>query len=424
MPFVAVAIVVIVGTMGISIDLLQDVQAAQQLEFAAQQAALYGESFAFQPDTTGVNNTQLSQNAVASNVVSGNFNGINTAFSGPKNSLSPVSLEGADVTFFQNPNDKTETFLSVAAGRQGANALKQFFWTAGWTSRINTNTPQNTRTFQPSEVVRALGQPAARIGPGPEPNSTYLSAQAQQQPLMSRPAAFPIGINGQDFIALITQSAATPGALCNLVIVNSGPSSLPLPANSCAAAFTNVASGEANGSYYGSATGANAVQQLEQLVDYFSASPPSTAIAPAAVERGSKLALFNTTDSSFQTQLSQITTKLRSVQPNNYYVVPVLSSLTNPAVAGFALLRLKQFTVQGTQISATFFLADSAPIRNASTAAGFSSIPPGTQTQLPAPTAPFLPRAYDPATDTFAKRLPGIALAPALFPPPPPTAVR
>jgi len=86
-------------------------------------------------------------------------------------------------------------------------------------------------------------------------------------------------------------------------------------------------------------------------------------------------------------------------------------------VVGFARVTMVS-APQSPTLTCTIAIdqASCVPIRNASFANDFATIPFADGTLLPAPVAPFGARNYIPSTNGMAPRLSGVALASALSP--------
>lgn len=424
MPFVAIAMIFMIGTIGISTDLMSDFQAAQELEYSAQQAALYGESFAFQLGADGLNNAARSKLVIESRITgAGNqafsASSLNHALAGPKNNEQPVTFAAGDVAYVQNPLDGSESFLQVTARRGGGSSLKQFFWPVFYTS-LGSSAPQNQITVNSQQTVQVFAQVATRIGPG-APVTTVPAAPGAD---FLYTGTFPIAVRLSDFQALAARSPAN--TLCTLNFPGA-PGGTVSGSNVLNACFVNLTP-SGGVPYYNGSSGLAAVEQLEQLLSYFSGGLGATAAtAPAACEVGSQLYPFNPNDATFQGEIANIQNRFTALQSlpaqSRSFIVPVVDAIDsagfiNPSnVVGFALLRLNQLSaVKGQPVSGTVYLCDSQPMLNASCGTGFYSLPPSAGLAVKAPVFPFIPRAYDPIANGVPPRLAGITLAPSLTP--------
>jgi hypothetical protein len=135
------------------------------------------------------------------------------------------------------------------------------------------------------------------------------------------------------------------------------------------------------------------------------------------VETGSQLNGFD--PAALGRSLNGALRLLALLPANGYYIVPVLQNDPSFAapnkVVGFARLQLA-ITQPKAGLLITATLADSVPLRNASSATGFSGIPGNAAQILPAPVPPFTPRTFDQNTKGVSVRPPGIVLAPAISP--------
>jgi hypothetical protein len=437
-PFIAMAVILMMGMVGVCIDLNRDFETARQLKFAAQSAALYGLSL-----TTNINGTYSPTTAMTNiqNAVqeTGN-NAWNVAEFGPVNnsvtsnpqagiSSKPVTFANTDVQFVANPLDPTETFVQVTANRHGADALQQFFLPLLYTS-FNGPAPQSARIVPTHRVVEVLGEPATRIGAGAPLNSPIGSREAQ----LAGFATLPLAISYNQFAALTNPALTTNTYTIDLVTSQSNGATAAGHIKGC---FVNVSSTGNGAVVYNSAQGNKAVNQLLGLLSYFGAQSAQPTLAPAVVERGSFLNAFDPAQwtAAQQKSISQTLTSLLQVHSNGApFIMPVLQ--TDPSfvavgqtganqVVGFANLTILSFaSANGVPASVTVSIAPSIPVRNATTAVMASvTNPAGVSQLMPAPPAstagvidPFLPRTYDPIANTVAVRARGIVMAPALSP--------
>ncbi len=421
MPFVAVSMIFLLGTVGIASELTRIFETVRQLNFAAQSAGLYGCSLAVNSNGTysvsgaqaNIQNAVLTTGTAAWNQAqcgpTGNIfgtTGSNTAWS------EAVSFAAADIQFVNNPLDASEFFTQVTARRQGGDALQTFFLPLLWlySNPIGTKLPSGEFTAGTYQTAEILGQPASRVGAGGALTTSTSSSSATW-------AVLPIAISNQEFAAIANPSQTNTTYNIDLVSPNTTASS-----GDIAGCLVNVAAGTGTGSaYYGNGTGNTAINQLIGLLNYF-AGNAGQSVAPAMVEAGSQLNAFDPTDPGFVSQQSQVTKALTNPNlPNKFYIMPVLAAdpvfgSTN-TVIGFARLNLDRVNVTGNTVnSITVDIGESVPIYNTSCVGGLSAIPGNTSNLLPAPVAPFLPRQYDPTTGGVTARPRGIILAPALSP--------
>jgi hypothetical protein len=412
MPFIAFSSIFFVGTLGISIDMLRDMQTAQQLEYAAQQAGLYGESFAVDQNGNFTNWTAAAS-SITNAIVSQSARFGWQAQCGPIGKIwsEPVTFQTGNIALRQNPQDATESFIDVTGVRTGNSSLKQLFWPIYLTGLPGTNQPQNQITVSSQQLAEVFSQPATRVGPG-SPNN----GQNQRATELAGFAVLPLAISNQEYAAMVTTSKV--GAPVVIDLVSPPPAVAAGHVRGCL--VNDSATGSTGGAYYGSAQGNVAISQLESLLQYFS-NNTQTNLAPAAVEIGSQLNAFNPADPKFVARENEILTALNKLTPGKNYILPVIAKDPTFAganvVVGFARLQLTGFTAVGTQITgATGKMADSVPLRNCSSVAGMATIPPNLGSQLPQPVAPFLPRIYRASDNSLAPRTPGLVYAPALSP--------
>jgi hypothetical protein len=420
---VALAVVMLVGYVGFSTDVMRNFLAVRKLQFASDAAALYGYSFYSSAlNNTGTLNAQSVQTAIV-NAGTSSDTAWNTAPSGPADLFNGpwntgVTFAAGDVSFVPNPNDATEQFLQVTARRTGADALNQYFMPCLYTFNAWAGAPVPPSLYQasPYRITEVVGQPASRIGPG-APIATGSSNTIIAG--MTGYASCPIALSNTDF-----RSAAQGGGTYTLDFSKtSGPAS---GANTIRACFVNVAPGGSALNYYASSQDANTAQ-ITSLLKYFTLNASST--APAAVERGAGLIAFDPTGKNFQLQQVQIVNVLQQIvaQANPYLILPVVentSAQNTPSytaantVRGFARVKLLAAAVKNGLVSCTIQISElgSACIKNASYVEGFATIPLIDGHLLPAPVTPFTPRLYNVTTNVLSNRLAGIALAPALSP--------
>jgi hypothetical protein len=424
MPFIAVCVILLMGTAGIATDLMRNFQAVRELKFAAQATALYALSLS--ANATGV----YSQSSIQDAILAPTTIILNNAQIGPNSQsplwTAPVLFAGGDIQFAQNPNDNSESFLRLTARRQAATALGQFFLPLLFTG-LNTALPNSVKTFATAQTVEVLGQPATRIGAGP-PAAQLTSARAAD---LYGCAALPLAISLQQFATIVNAKQGTSSVPAVIDLVSS-TNTVALPGH-IPAAFVNLTATAGGATYYAGAQGRLAVAQLQGLLAYFASGAPSQASAPSPpsnVETGFQLSAYDPADPNFVARQNQAQTiALINSLPTRQYIIPViaggqplLATANSPnvlnTVVGFAYVRLpkQNLTTQPFSLNLTFVL--SPPLRNASSAAGLASWPLGTNNLMPSPAAPFMPRAYDSGSGGVTLRFPGVALAPALSPRP------
>jgi hypothetical protein len=427
MPFIAVSVILFLGTVGVASELTRIFEAVNELKFAAQAAALYGCSLS----VVGNNNysTAIAQSNIQNGVTTASTAGWNTAECGPTGNVfvsgtvsrgnltwnDAVTFAPSDIQFVNNPVDTTEFFTQVTARRQGSDVLQQFFLPLLWlyTNSIGTKLSATQFNANPYQTVEVLGQPASRIGPGAPLGSTAGSTASNYIGW----AVLPIAISNQEFATIANPNQTTTTYTIDLVSPNT-----PVQSGHIAGCLVNLAATSGSGSsYYGAGTGSTAVSQLISLLYYFSGNTQQS-LAPALVEQGSQLNAFNPTDPTFVSQQSQIN-KVLSALPNQFYILPVLANdpsfSSSNQVVGFAWFQLNPSGVNITNGVVTSFsmnIGPGAPVYNAISTGGYSAIPGNTSNLLPSPVAPFLPRQYDSSSGGVSVRQRGVVLAPAISP--------
>lgn len=406
MPFVVMSMFLLFVTVGISTDFMRDFETASQLGFAAQAAALYGLSLATNPDGS------YSYTSAQSNISNAILNAPswNIAQFGPQNQKwsKPVSFSATDIQYVTNPSDQKEFFLQLKASRQGSDSLVQFFLPLAYANFSSSVLPLST--VSPAKVIEVFGQPATRIGAGAPASSAAGSRDGDFVGF----ATLPLAISNNQFAAATASPAGTIFTI-DMVSSTTKTSTQPGHIKGC---FVNVAGSGSSGNYYSSATGSQGIAQLIAMLNYFASG--NSSVIPTNVESGSVLGAFdpNAMTGAQQTSISQVF----SLLPSRYYIIPVLAgdpsfAGNNNTVVGFARMRLDTVnTINGAITSLVMDIGESIPLRNASSATGFSSVSNNSNSPMPAPVFPFLPRQYDYASNGINPRLTGIILAPALSP--------
>jgi Flp pilus assembly protein TadG len=419
MPFVAMSVILMLGTLGIAIDVMRSFETVGQLQFAAQTAALYGSSLATNPD--GSYSTANAQNNILSSLSTLNSANWNSAQSGPINNLwsEPVTFAQSDMLFPTNPLDSSEFFFDLTDRRQGNEALQQFFLPLLYTSLTKVGVPLSVQTMSTYQTVEAIGQPASRIGAGAPLNSTL----GTTTPSLVGFASLPIAISNNQLSIIANPSQTGTTYTIDLISSKNAGVQSPTHIKGC---LVNVGTFGGSTNYYGGAQGDLAINQLEGLFNYFIGSQSANTINPAFVERGSQLSAFDPADPAFIARQSEISKVISNKNLlNKFFIVPVLAndpSFTGAnSVAGFARLKLDSINtagVGGSAISITIDIGESVPVRNACSVTGLASVPTALGTVMPAPVYPFLPRQWDSSSNGISVRPRGIVLAPALSPRP------
>ncbi len=419
MPFVAMLVILMLGTLGFAIDLMRSFETVSQLQFAGQTAGLYGLSLATNPD--GSYSLSSAQSNILAAIGTTSSNNWNSAQCGPVNGIwsEPVSFAQSDITFPTNPLDATEFFVDLTARRQGNDALQQFFIPLLYTSLTKVGVPTSVQTMSTFQTTEVIGQPASLIGPGAPLGSLAGTAAASLVGF----AAFPLAISNAEFNTVANPSQTGTSYTIDLVSSTVGGMNSPTHIQGC---LVNVGTFGSSTSYYGNAQGTLAISQLEGLLGYFIGVQSANTIAPALVEQGSQLNAFDPANPAFIANQSTITQVLSNPQLlNKFYIFPVLA--TDPSftsvntVIGFAWLQLNKVNItagSGTTISMTVTIGQSIPVRNACSIAGLTEIPTSFGSAMPASVYPFTPRKWDSQSNGVSIRPRGVVLAPALSPRP------
>lgn len=423
-PVVVFSLVLIAGFLGLTTDLMRNVEAVHQLQFAAQSAALYGMSYATAAD--GSYSLSAGQSAIAARVSGAGTSAWNSAQAGPHSAgsdwRSPVTFSQSDIEFVNNPNpdDPTDFFLRVRARRDCDDALKQFFLPALYAADVFLGgaVPAEAKSVSSYRIVEVIAQPATRIGAGPPPDSPAGTRAAD----LAGFAALPIAVSVEQFRGFADPASAATSCTVDLVSSVSPDYSGQPAAGHIKGCLVNLAPTGTGGQYYGEGQGDLAIDQLEGLLEYFGAATLQPTVAPGAVERGSRPTCFDPADPAFVSRQSEIAAALSQL-PQRYFIVPVVSApadrfFDEPAtVVGFARWRLNQVNVvAGAPQSITFDIGESVPVRNASFANGLGSSASTLAVRLPGPVEPFLPRQVVGSGNGISPRPRGVVLAPALSP--------
>lgn len=409
LPLIVVATLLLVAFLAYSVDVSRSIFAVQKLQFAAEAAALdaYAQLVfpAGQiPTDRGAANAQTAVQRSHGNMP------WNDAPLGPLNQSGPfnggVTIGSDDVNLgTHNPGDATEPVLQVTARRTGSEALRFFFLPAIFSMNARNGdggVPADAQTASPYRTVEVIGAPATRIGKGARRDLSTLSN-------FSGWAVFPLGLSYQQFV-----NASNPATGTTTYLVDLLDSRTPYPAvqpNRIRGAFVNVIH-----------QGGPAMEELIGSCRYFGSSINANEMPPDVAERGSQLTVFDSGAAAFQNRLADVKTALQGVPVGRHYIVPILKADPAPGavadIEGFALLRLVQLVNPATgQLSPTFAIGDSYPVRNA-TSSPIRTIPSLTAGNpiRPATTGPFAARIFNPQTNSLSPRYRGVALAPVTSP--------
>jgi hypothetical protein len=422
LPIVTFSLLLVVAFLGLAFDVTRNFLAVRQLQFAAQSAALYGLSFATNPD--GTYRDEEARNNVLARVLAAGSDGAdawNRAPAGPQGAGSPwfsaVRLAAVDVTLVNNPNpdDSSEFFVRVAARRDGSDALTMLFMPALYAMNrlLGQPMPEAAGRASPCRVAEVLGQPASRIGAGAPLDASPGTRAAD----MARFAALPLALSNEQF----AQAASTAEIRLTYAVdlVSSSSASQPARPGHIKGAFVNIAKARGTPAYYGEGQGDAAIDELVGLLDYFGEG--RHALAPAAVERGSMLAAFDPAHPEFVARKTEIVGALSRLPLNRPYTIPVVRNdpgfSSGNEVVGFARFNLVQGVESGSgDFALTLQAAESVPVRNASFANGARLAGAAGTAKLPAPVAPFQARTWLVDSNGVSARPRAVVLAPSLSP--------
>jgi hypothetical protein len=419
LPVMAIAMPLIVALLAFAIDMSRNVAAVRKLQFAADAAALYASSFGANADGSyDVNSAQANMLNALSDVNGGSGVVWNSAPAGTIGAQSGdeqagVVFSDADLSLVANPADGQEKFVQVKARRDGNDALGQLISPAiNALHNIGGQFTPGPSTVSTYRIAEAIGQPASKVGAAP-PKSNAINASRSLAPF----AVFPMAISNAQFLTASSPSQAnkdytadvvTPGAFAQAVLPNH-----------FRVAFINVAPSGSTSTPYGTGQGNLAIDQLVGTLRYF-APAAGNAVLPAAVERGVSLSAFNPADPVFVSRQSDITSAFSQVPVGQWLLMPVLAS--DPSfsnanqVVGFARMQLVQgLTSTPNGYTVSLRIGESIPLRNVSSA-NYATVPTFSNALLPAPVAPFIPRAFDPTTNSIAARSRGVVMAAAVSP--------
>lgn len=424
LPLVGFSLMIIVAFIGLTVDVMRNVMAVRQLQFAAQSAALYAYAFATNSDGS------YSVDGAKANILAkvkaaggeGSSSPWNKAMAGPIASnnqwQSDVSFSDSTVSFVNNPNpdDNSEIFLQVSARRDGNDALNMLFLPAIYKANalLEQAVPESVWQAKPFRTAEVIGQPATRIGAG-VPKAAEGQSQASD---LSGFATLPLAISNQEFAQAANPKEISTSYIVDLVFDASGEQAIP---GHLRGAFVNVAATGDSTKYYGTAQGDVAIDQLIQLCNYFVPAENTNVLPPGVVERGSKLQAYDPQDSIFLSRKQELINRMAQLPLNRFYIVPVVANdpkyTEDNQVVGFARLRLVQaVNSDGSDFALGFELAESVPVRNASFANGLASIPYVQGTIIPPSVSPFDERTVLADQSSVSTRPRAVVLAPALSP--------
>lgn len=417
LPFFVVGILLLMAFLSFATDVMRNFLAVQQLEFAAEAAALHAYAQSSNSDGT-YTNAEAMQNMQAALSTSSGVAPWNIAQTGPQELTGPyesgVTVDSNDISFPQNPLDQQEILLRVTTRRQGQDALRFFFLPTIYAMdfMFGGQTPAASKSAEPYRTIEVMGQPASRIGAGAPRNGAQES--------LAGFAGLPIAISYAQF-----EQASSPSESnlnYQIDILDSTKPTPSLTAGHIRGSFVNVTATGDNLTYYGDGQGNNSINQLVASWKYFWPTEDQTAMAPALLERGSQLSCFDIGDQAFQQRKQEVIDALKQV-PNRHFIVPVIesdpSAGTRKKIVGFARFKLiRAVDTAGSNFDFVLQIADSVVLRNASSAHSLASVPSNTGSIMPAPPkeGPFDTRVYFPDQDGISQRPRGVVLAPVLSP--------
>lgn len=421
LPLVTVALFVAVAFTGFVVDVMRTALAVRKLQFAAQSAALYGYSYATNQDGSYLDATARSNITDKVLQACDVSNAFNTAPAGPDDTglmwESPVSLGTDDVVFVPNPDDSAEIFLQVTARRAGTDALKLFFLPAifAMNGLLGEPVPEGIGQASPYRTVEVIGQVASRIGSG-APKSADSGTRAGD---LVGFAVFPLAISNRQFKEASDRSQTRSTYVVDLPTSSSYVE--PIEVGHLRGALINVAYSANSSRYYGETQGNTAIDELIGLCNYFVSGTEANVLPPAPMERGSLVGAFDPLDSVFSQRRTEIVTAFSQLPVNKHYIVPVMRDDPNFSadnqVVGFARFKLiSVVNSSGSDFSFVVEIADSVPVRNASSGNGLAAVPAVSGAVIPAPEDPFCERKLDPLSGSVTPRPRGVVLAPALSP--------
>lgn len=422
LPLVVFSVLVVAAFLALTVNVMRNALAVRKLQFAAEAAATHALSLS--TDAIG-NYTPGGAESRALTALTASGGDAASAWnsapigpvdykSGPYNAGVAFGNENVQVT--RNPADDSEMWLRITARRQGADALRMSFlpMILAINLRDGEALPGNAYQVEPWRTTEVIGQPASRIGAG-APRTDATAGRAAE---LAGHAVFPLGITLREFQLLANPAEARTRYIVDMQASNSPTFSQPAANGHLKGYFVNVtATGGAN--YYGDGSGNLSVDQLMANLRYFRVAADNTETPPAAIERGGRLAWFDQADASVASRKAQIISALRQLPLPRHYLMPILRNDpqvgTRNEVVGFGRLRVAQaVNASGTDFEILVDVADSVPVRNASSATGMAAVPPFVGTLLPEPVVPFRMRRNIGASDAIEIRSRGIALAPAV----------
>lgn len=415
LPLVAILIVLMMAFLGLVADVMRTIHATIKLQSAVDAAVLGAMTYSTEFGQPYSKSTAQNNIGAAVQTAGGaGSSAWNQAPAGPVVAAglveSDVAFEQGDLTFLDNPQDPGDMFVRLKARRDGDDSIRLFFLPAifAFNHLSGGSIPQEASSASPYRETEAIFQPAARIGAGPPPGGGGSRAQE-----LSRFATFPLALSNVQF-SQFTETGDAPA------IYNIDLSSGPAAGNTIKGTFANVAATGGSLAYYGSGQGAQAVNELINLIDYFTDSMPSSSLPPGAVERGSLLSGIDAQSQTFKDRENDIRLALSRLTPGRYYIFPIVR--TNPTVAvpnevlGFAYMRMVSVVDSNNKIALVLATGESAPVRNATHNPTLASVPSVTGAPLPPPEFPFQDRRLSPdGTSLEARRL-SLAMAPTLSP--------
>lgn len=423
LPLVAFLLFVGFAFVGFSVDVMRSAYTSSCVRWGAEAAALgaYAQSLSSPGQSYSASAYQSNINAALNQAAAWNTApyGPDTSSSGLASVESPVHFESSDITFVPNPNNAdNDFFLQVRGRRDGSDSLLLYFLPLLYAFNgggVQAQIPPGLTQAHPQRVVEVVAQPATRIGAGAPRNASDLRAQQ-----LAGFAVLPIAISNAQFAAIAGGNGSSP----TTYTVDICGSQAGAQSGHIAAALVNATPSGSSLNYYGD-TGVLGISQLSKNLAYFAPIQSANEIPSAVVENGSVLPVFDVSSALFQQNQQSVLTQLNKLAVQRSYIFPVIAS--NPSFSsgasaaaantttGFARLRVLSWpAVASGNMSFVVQLEESVPLPNASSANDTRSVPDSFG-QMPAPTAPFLPRTVT-AEGGLTTRSRGIVMAPALSP--------
>ena len=417
LPLVAFMLALVMAFIAFTADVMRTAYAAIKLQSGVESAALAAYSYGADLQNG------FSQANVTDKLFDLSGSSWNKAPAGPDSDAgifeSPISFSSGDYSFINNPNDSGESFFRLKARRDGSDAIKLMFVPAifAFNSWSGLPVPSGTDTANTYRSTEVIAQPASRIGEGTPATGSLSTRDAD----LAGFAAFPLAISNEQFSTAASPLSSTTIYTIDLAS-NIAPPPTPPAAGHIRGAFINLSPSGSTNNAYGQAQGSASVNELINLVDYFTSVPSAQALSPYVVERGSSLSVFDPEETSFKQLEAQVKAKLSLIPAGRFQIIPVLAR--NPAigtgnntVVGFARFRFVRIVDASTgKFLIQMEIGSSSLVRNASATNSLVSIPTVDGSLMPAPVAPFSARNTGATGDQIGARPRGVVMAPSLSP--------